>query len=249
MTRWAHWWQVSGGLGRSSRWATATAVRSESGLSKRRRCLRRRSPRRPEDASSHCSSSTHRLRLRRLAMTFRPPDQMVPSGHLMEFVKMQGAGNDFVLVDGLDGSEADWPKLARRMSDRHFGAGADGLLLVRPSDRADFRMQMWNPDGSESEMCGNGIRCFARYLLDGPARGRETVRIETGAGLVTVRACGSTGWLQASMGQPILNGRDIPVQIDANPVIDLAVPELSISVTCVSMGNPHAVQFVDNVAS
>ena len=99
---------------------------------------------------------------------------------------MQGAGNDFVLVDGRDGRQADWPDLARRMSDRHFGVGADGLLLVRTSEVADYRMLMWNPDGSESEMCGNGIRCFARYLLDGPAEGRNRLSVETGAGVLTV---------------------------------------------------------------
>lgn len=161
---------------------------------------------------------------------------------------MQGAGNDFVLVDGLDCHEADWPEVTRCMTDRHFGVGADGLLLVRPSDQADYRMLMWNPDGSESEMCGNGIRCFARYLLDGPAKGRDSVRVETGAGLLTVRACGSTGWLQASMGKPVLNGPDIPVAVHANPVLDLELPGIGISVTCVSMGNPHAVQFVEDVA-
>lgn len=158
---------------------------------------------------------------------------------------MQGAGNDFVLVDGLNGLSADWPDLARRMCDRHFGIGADGLLLVEPSSGADYRMAMWNPDGSESEMCGNGIRCFGRYLLDGPAAGREALRIETGAGLLTVRARG--GWLQASMGRPVLNGPDIPVRTEANPVLDLPLPDLDLTVTCVSMGNPHAVQFVDEV--
>ncbi|HLY67962.1 MAG TPA: diaminopimelate epimerase, partial [Chloroflexota bacterium] len=166
----------------------------------------------------------------------------------MDFLKMHGAGNDFVLVDGRDGREADWPELARRMSDRHFGVGADGLLLVRPSQAADFRMEMWNPDGSQAEMCGNGIRCFARYLLDGAAEGRDSLSVETGAGVLTVRSGGSGDWLQASLGRPILNGPDIPVGSDANPVLDLPLPELNISVTCVSMGNPHAVQFVPDAA-
>ncbi len=94
---------------------------------------------------------------------------------------MQGAGNDFVLVDGLSGLRADWPDAARRMCDRQFGIGADGLLLALPSAVADYRMAMWNPDGSESEMCGNGIRCFGRYLLDGPAPGSDCLRVETGA--------------------------------------------------------------------
>jgi diaminopimelate epimerase len=153
----------------------------------------------------------------------------------MDFLKMQGAGNDFVLIDGLDSFEGDWSELARRMCDRHFGIGADGLLLALPSDEADYRMAMWNPDGSESEMCGNGIRCFARYLLDGPGRGHDKLRIETGAGVLTVRSSGA--WLQASMGRPV------------SMEMDRALPELGITVTCVSMGNPHAVHFVDDVAA
>ncbi|MDE3078192.1 MAG: diaminopimelate epimerase, partial [Chloroflexota bacterium] len=160
---------------------------------------------------------------------------------------MHGAGNDFVLVDGRNGLQVDWPELARRMCDRHFGVGSDGLLLVLPSHRADFRMDMWNPDGSAAEMCGNGIRCFARYLLDGPARGRQELSVETGAGVLTVRARGSTGWLQVSMGGPVLDGRDIPVDSDENPVLHLALPELGFEVACVSMGNPHAVCFVPDV--
>ncbi len=157
---------------------------------------------------------------------------------------MHGAGNDFVLIDGRDGREADWPRLAREMGDRHFGVGADGLLLVRRSNRADFRMEMWNPDGSQAEMCGNGIRCFARYLLDGAAAGRNELTVETGAGVLTIRPRGSNEWLQVGMGPPILNGPDIPVGSTDNPVLDLPLPGLDFSVTCVSMGNPHAVRFV-----
>jgi diaminopimelate epimerase len=162
----------------------------------------------------------------------------------MDFVKMHGAGNDFVLIDGRGLAPADWPRLARAMADRHFGVGADGLLLVQPSERADYRMLIWNPDGSESEMCGNGLRCFARFLLDGPAAGRDSLTVETGAGLLAVRSCGAGGWLQASLGRPVLNGPDIPVLTEASPVLDLALPDLDVQVTCVSMGNPHAVQFV-----
>ena len=162
---------------------------------------------------------------------------------------MHGAGNDFVLIDGRDGREEDWPALAQAMSDRHFGAGADGLLLVRDSNVADYRMEMWNPDGTVSEMCGNGIRCLARYLLDGPAAGRDSVAVETGAGVLTIRGRGSSAWLQVSMGRPVLNGPDIPVLADACPVLDLPLPELGLTVTCVSMGNPHAIAFVRDVAA
>ncbi len=160
---------------------------------------------------------------------------------------MQGAGNDFVLVDGRDGRQADWCQLAVKMCDRHFGIGADGLLLVRPSDVADFRMEMWNPDGSVSEMCGNGVRCFGRYLLDDGSVPGDELRAETGAGILTIRRRGPSAWLQVSMGQPILNGPDIPVDSRDNPVLHLPIPELALDTTCVSMGNPHAIQFVDDV--
>jgi len=160
---------------------------------------------------------------------------------------MQGAGNDFVLIDGRAGAEADWPALARRLCDRHFGVGADGLLLLRESSTADARMLMWNPDGSESEMCGNGIRCFARFVLDQMPRAPQSLRVETGAGLLTVQDRGG-GRYQTSLGRPVLNARDIPVAVDAEPVLDLALPGLDgVTVTCVSMGNPHAVQFVPDV--
>ena len=164
----------------------------------------------------------------------------------MHFLKMQGAGNDFVLVDGRAGVEADWPALARAMCDRHFGVGADGLLLIRSSNVADFRMLMWNQDGSESEMCGNGIRCFGRYLFDGLVAAREFLEVETGAGLLTIRTR-ADGWLEVGMGRPALNGRDVPVLSDREPVLDLSLPQLGLAVTCVSMGNPHAIQFVDDV--
>jgi len=192
---------------------------------------------------------------------------------------MQGAGNDFVLVEGRDGREADWPALARAICERHFGIGADGLLVVRPSQVADVRMLMWNPDGSESEMCGNGIRCFARYVLDQPSptaagalspspaaagegrvraalfprppqreRARERVlTVETGAGILDVRR--HPLGMQASLGRPILAGPRIPVLCDRDPVLDLPLPGLDALVTCVSTGNPHAVQFVQDVAA
>jgi len=167
----------------------------------------------------------------------------------MRFLKMQGAGNDFVLIDGRNGCQAEWPALARAMSDRHFGVGADGLLLVERSDVADARMRVWNPDGSLAEMCGNGIRCFGRYLLDGDFKGRSELTVETGAGLLAVRARAAGDWLQVSLGKPILNGPDIPVAVAANPAIDVPLPDLDFEVTCVSLGNPHAVRFVSDVAA
>jgi diaminopimelate epimerase len=164
----------------------------------------------------------------------------------MDFHKLHGAGNDFVLIDGRNAPQRDWPALARAMCDRHFGAGADGLLLVRETAAADYRMDMWNPDGSLSEMCGNGIRCFGRWLLDGPAAGREALAVETGAGVLTVRAR-PNGWLQTTMGRPILDGPETPLLAGGSLVLDVPLSELGIAVTCVSMGNPHAVQLVADV--
>ncbi|MHB8619999.1 MAG: diaminopimelate epimerase [Chloroflexota bacterium] len=164
----------------------------------------------------------------------------------IDFVKMQGAGNDFVVIDGRHSPREDWPRVAERLCDRHFGVGADGLLLIEPSNAADVRMRMWNPDGTEAEMCGNGIRCFARHVMDGLPAGRDHLTVETGAGLKMVRDHPG-GWIEVGMGKPILKARDIPVESDTNPPIDLALPGLDIRVACVSMGNPHAVLFVDDV--
>ncbi|MBV8083192.1 MAG: diaminopimelate epimerase, partial [Chloroflexi bacterium] len=130
--------------------------------------------------------------------------------------------------------------------DRHFGIGSDGLLLVQPSEKADARMAMWNPDGSQAEMCGNGVRCFARYLLDG--RGGDELSVETGAGVLAVYRR-ADGWLTVSLGAPRLAAADIPVLAAGNPITDLPLPGLDVTVTCVSMGNPHAVAFVPDVSA
>lgn len=170
----------------------------------------------------------------------------------MRFVKLQGTGNDFVLVDAR-AWETDWPELARQLCERHFGIGADGLLVLLDSQQADYRMRIFNPDGSEAEMCGNGIRCFARYLLSAglvpPTAGG--VRIETLAGVRDVRFLGNGERVEAfqvSMGAPRLRPRDIPVALDhPGPVVDypLSVDGHELRLTFVSMGNPHAVAFIE----
>jgi diaminopimelate epimerase len=167
----------------------------------------------------------------------------------MEFYKFHGLGNDFVLIDARQMGERDWSALARAMCDRHFGVGGDGLLLVLPSERADFRMRMFNPDGSEAEMCGNGIRCFAKYLFDQGIHTSQNLRVETLAGIRRLRitADGDKACLiQAAMGAPIFQPEDIPVIAQGSPVIDLllTVDGTELQVTCVSMGNPHAVAFI-----
>jgi diaminopimelate epimerase len=167
----------------------------------------------------------------------------------MKFAKWQGTGNDFVLIEVKE--ERDWARLACALCDRHFGVGADGILLVLPSDRADLRMRIFNSDGSEAEMCGNGIRCFVRHAVEqGLARPHDgRLRVETGAGVLTADVLdeeGREGWVRVGMGRPRFAPAEIPVLTEAEPPIrnlSLAVDGQIVSVTCVSMGNPHAVHF------
>jgi diaminopimelate epimerase len=176
----------------------------------------------------------------------------------LPFIKMHGIGNDFLVVGPDEATRSlDWSRLARETGDRHFGVGHDGLLLVEhtdPDGPADFRMRMFNPDGSESEMCGNGIRCFAKYLYDQGLTTRETLRVQTGAGIQPVRILADGRRAQAvevDMGTPIFEATRIPVLTDQAVVEQqpLAVGGYNFAVTCVSMGNPHAVAFVDDVAA
>lgn len=192
----------------------------------------------------------------------------------MNFTKMHGAGNDYVFVDGTSIS-ADWPELARRVSDRHFGVGSDGLIVAARSDVADIKMRMWNSDGSESEMCGNGLRCFIKFVLDHKIlRGQhKVVSVETGAGILSATPHldkGSVTTASVQMGVPEVNVMQIPadpanagyndvtyLQSDVlsllnsspeNILFDAAIklPDRNFIVTAVSMGNPHAVAFIDD---
>ncbi|MCS7002908.1 MAG: diaminopimelate epimerase [Dehalococcoidia bacterium] len=175
----------------------------------------------------------------------------------MRFAKMHGIGNDFALVDAR-AVAADWPSLAQRMCDRHYGVGADGLILLQESDHADATMRMFNPDGSEAEMCGNGIRCLARFAIEIGAvpADRDTLSVQTGAGTLAVtlhREAGRVRSVTVDMGAPRLHPADIPVDTalaSGDRVMDypLRVGDHTIRVTAVSMGNPHAVAFVDSVA-
>jgi diaminopimelate epimerase len=167
----------------------------------------------------------------------------------MYFAKWQGTGNDFVLIEAKE--EREWPRLARAICDRHFGVGADGILLVLPSDRADLRMRIFNSDGSEAEMCGNGLRCFVRHAVErGLARPDDgRLRVETGAGVLTADLLdgeGREGWVRVGMGRPRFVPAEIPVPTEMVPPIrdlSLTVAGQIVSVTCISMGNPHAVHF------
>ncbi len=169
---------------------------------------------------------------------------------MIRFTKMHGTGNDFVLVDARDGNERDWPAFARRACDRHFGIGADGVLLIRPSAIADYRMVMYNPDGSEAEMCGNGIRCFAKYLYDAGELHPRSLTIETGAGIKQIEIEARDGRAQrvvVDMGIPTFVPEKIPVLADGSDVVDLrkTIDGLELTLAAVSMGNPHAVHFLD----
>ncbi|MFC1992514.1 diaminopimelate epimerase [Chloroflexota bacterium] len=175
----------------------------------------------------------------------------------MNFTKVQGAGNDFILVETSETSR-NWSQLAVAMCDRHFGVGSDGLLLVSPSDKADFRMRMFNPDGSEAEACGNGLRCSAKYVLDRGLTGSEAKEIsaETATGIMKIKfqkAGNRITSIHVGMGKPGFGADDIPVAIetggesivDIKPILDypLIVDGSELLLSFVSMGNPHAVCF------
>jgi len=170
----------------------------------------------------------------------------------MRFVKMHGTGNDFVLLRA-QGDEQDWSRLAQAMCDRHYGIGADGLILVLPSSRADVGMRMFNPDGSEAEMCGNGLRCVVKYAVDeGLARPRDGgISVETAVGVLSAQVFGEKGAVErvrVSMGVPRFAPQEIPVLAEGEPPVKdlpLDIEGQRLAVTCVSMGNPHAVHFVE----
>ena len=174
----------------------------------------------------------------------------------MKFTKMQGAGNDYIYVDARN-LEADWPNLAVQMSDRHFGVGSDGLILVQDSEVADLKMRMFNADGSEGEMCGNGIRCFAKYALEhGVIDGSPgSVSVDTLAGIRQVTPVldrGKVTRARVSMGAPQFHPDEIPVVVDPDlcregwPYLQypVTVRDTSLAMSFVSMGNPHAVAFI-----
>ena len=174
----------------------------------------------------------------------------------MKFTKMQGCGNDYVYINGfLEHIPADEkPELVRKMSDRHFGIGGDGVIFINPSSEADFEMEMWNADGTRAEMCGNGIRCVAKYVYDHNMTDQTSISIVS-AGKVkyldlTVED-GVTKLVRVNMGSPILEPEKIPVEIpnmQEAVKVPIRVLDKDYEMTCVSMGNPHAVIFMDQVA-
>jgi diaminopimelate epimerase len=171
----------------------------------------------------------------------------------MRFIKMHGIGNDYVYVDCFRETVTVPEKLAVRISDRHFGVGGDGLILILPSEKADVRMRMFNADGSEAQMCGNGIRCLAKYVFESGISRQPEITVETLAGVLRLQLFSTNGAVQkvkVNMGMPRLRRQDIPMLGDGDRVLgeQLTAGDREFAVTCVSMGNPHCVIYVDDVA-
>lgn len=169
----------------------------------------------------------------------------------MKFTKMHGCGNDYVYVNAMEETIRDPKRLAIEVSDRHFGIGSDGLILICASEVADFKMRMFNADGSEGKMCGNGVRCIAKYVYDHKLTDRTEISLETLGGIKYLKLQvenGAVTQVTVDMGEPVLDGLLIPVTIDKNPVVaePVMVGEQQYEITCVSMGNPHAVVLVDD---
>ena len=172
----------------------------------------------------------------------------------MKFTKMHGCGNDYIYIDGAKEhiAQEEKPDFVRRVSDRHFGIGGDGVIFINPSDEADFEMEMYNADGSRAEMCGNGIRCVAKFVYDKGLTDKTDI---------SVISCGKIKYLQLSlkdnkvdtvrvnMGAPELIADNVPVLCDKEQAVDepITVQDTEYKMTCVSMGNPHAVVFMENV--
>lgn len=173
----------------------------------------------------------------------------------MRFTKMHGIGNDYVYVDCVRSAPPSDPAaLARAVSDRHFGIGSDGLILIGRSETADARMRMFNADGSESEMCGNGLRCVAKFVYDHGIARKPRLTIETGRGVLSVDlevADDKVSRVRVNMGVPILQSSDIPTKLPGDPPVNapLEIAGETYQFTCVSMGNPHATAYVDDVKS
>ncbi len=170
----------------------------------------------------------------------------------MQFTKMHGAGNDYIYVNCFKETVANPEKTAIQVSDRHFGIGADGLVLICPSDKADFFMDIYNADGSRAKMCGNATRCVAKYVYDNKMTDCDEITLETLSGIKVIKMTVENGKAVAArvnMGVPILEGGKIPTNFDGKTVVSqkLAIEDKAYAVTCVSMGNPHCIVYTDDV--
>lgn len=170
----------------------------------------------------------------------------------MKFTKMQGAGNDYIYVNCFTETVKNPEETAVRVSDRHFGVGADGLVLICPSENADFFMDIYNADGSRAKMCGNATRCVAKYVYDNKMTDKTEIALETLSGIKCIKITVQDGKAVAArvnMGAPILTPREIPTKFDGETVVsqNLSIDDTTYAVTCVSMGNPHCVLYTDDV--
>lgn len=170
----------------------------------------------------------------------------------MKFTKMHGCGNDYIYVNGINQDVNMNVDYIKAISDRHTGIGSDGMIVILKSDKADFKMRMFNADGSEGKMCGNGIRCFSKFVYDHHLTSKTTLKIETLAGIKTVYMHVENGKMQSArvdMGEPSFDCKQIPVESTLPKMIDVPfeVGNKMYQVTCISMGNPHCVTFVDQV--
>ena len=170
----------------------------------------------------------------------------------MKFTKMHGIGNDYVYVNCFKETVEHPSEMAIKVSDRHFGIGSDGLILIKPSEVADGKMEMYNADGSQGAMCGNGIRCVAKYMYDYGITDKTSISVETKSGIkyldLTIKD-GKVDTVKVNMGTPILKAADIPVRSEKEQVINepVMVDGKEWKITCVSMGNPHAITYIDDV--
>ena len=172
----------------------------------------------------------------------------------MKFTKMQGIGNDYVYVNCFEETVADPERVSEIISDRHFGIGADGLVLIMPSDKADFRMRMFNADGSEGNMCGNATRCIGKFVYDNHLTDKTSITLETRSGIKELTLYPENGRVKTvlvDMGKAVLKPADIPMNVSGDTFINkpITVDGKEVFITAVSMGNPHAVTYVDDVDS
>lgn len=188
----------------------------------------------------------------KICLIFPDPNEFIHEAQIMKFTKMHGCGNDYIYVDCTRNKLANPAELAVRLSDRHFGVGSDGMICIEFSNTADFKMVMFNADGSQGEMCGNGIRCVGKYVYDYGLTKQTEITVETLAGIKALRLNvqnGAVSSVRVCMGQPHFTPAQIPVDLDCDRVLmePIEIDGKFYEITCVSMGNPHAVIFVDDV--
>ncbi|MDY4078427.1 MAG: diaminopimelate epimerase [Clostridium sp.] len=171
----------------------------------------------------------------------------------MKFTKMHGIGNDYIYFNCLEKEIENPEELSIKLSDRHFGVGGDGIVLILPSDKADFRMRMFNADGSEGKMCGNATRCIGKYVYDKGITDKKEITLETLSGIKTLKLSvneeNKVESVEVNMGKAILKASEIPVKFDKEKVINekVKIADSEYNITCVSMGNPHCVVYMDEI--